>query len=99
MANKVEGNMSILQSITIAPFFHSNPTAPTGLGLVADKSVFLLLGQVFLVSQSDSTVANVRLILQSASYTAQHMQDRVDAFLPVLGQKLAEMDNADFRQQ
>jgi secreted Zn-dependent insulinase-like peptidase len=47
----------------------------------------------------DLTVMNLRFIIQSSTYTAQHMQDRVDAFLPVLEKNLAEMGEEEFRNQ
>ena len=52
-----------------------------------------------MVSQTDSTVMNLRFIIQSSTYTAQHLQDRVDAFLPTLEKNLAEMDEEEFNKQ
>lgn len=62
-------------------------------------ALFFAHPQVFMASQMDSTVMNVRFILQSSSYSAQHMQGRVDAFLPMLEKKLEELDQTEFKKQ
>eukprot|EP00873_Tetraselmis_striata_P029260 jgi/Tetstr1/449524/TSEL_036612.t1 len=54
---------------------------------------------VFLVAQSDSTVMNVRFILQSSTYTAAHMQASVDGFLPMLAEKVRLLEQAEFDKQ
>jgi len=54
---------------------------------------------VFMVSQMDFTVVNLRFILQSSSYTAQYMEERVHKFLPALDTALASLSEEEFQKQ